>query len=501
MKKILFLLLLVCPLPLFSQTVNITFDADTTISAYLYREIDNCYNKAYPTDTIQLISQRPFKFKIDVKEFSYLDIQYSSGAHCTALLLPGNDFQISYTDKNVHFRGINQHGQSYFNTNFTSNLIKYIEPWTKTLEQYTNNSIDFNNVKEILQTDTVSCKLFKEIENLKQKKDVSTAFAAVMKENINLFKQGYNIQGLRTLLLSDQYKKKILKDSLSIMNTVDSLFSLYPNNEPEFIARTAKQSFGTNYLIQYYKHLFKKETRLEDSTDSNGNAFYLQAPYTVQAGLIGRSIIYDFKFGFPTAIPNSIHFLEQYPSSQYAQILKRYVNEDKIKASISTTIFNNISTLAQISDIKQLQGKYIFVDLWASWCIPCRKEFEFKDPLETLIHKFNNIEIVYISLDGGKGSQAWEKAVNKYSLSGIHIIANKELQKEIREKVFNGTQDNIFLPNDFSISNGSVEGNSITIPRYFLLDKEGKVVHEDLPRPSAMEQLNNVLEKTFNGSL
>lgn len=157
--------------------------------------------------------------------------------------------------------------------------------------------------------------------------------------------------------------------------------------------------------------------------------------------------------------------------------------------------------MAQISDIKQLQGKYIFVDLWASWCIPCRKEFEFKDPLETLIHKFNNIEIVYISLDGGKGSQAWEKAVNKYSLSGIHIIANKELQKEIREKVFNGTQDNIFLPNDFSISNGSVEGNSITIPRYFLLDKEGKVVHEDLPRPSAMEQLNNVLEKTFNGSL
>lgn len=499
MKKILLLFLLTSPLLAHSQTAEITFHADTTLTAYLYREIDNCYNKVYPTDTIQLLPDHPIDCEVNVKDFSYTHIKLSNGVHFNTLLFPGDKITITYANKNIRFQGDNHQGLSYYCTHFTSGLIKYLEPMMIALDKYTNNVLDFNALKDAFQKDNILDKPLKDIEKLKQEKEISPTFADVLTENIVLFKKAYTIQGLRTLLLSSRYKEKALRDSVAIMNAVDSLLAMQPNDNPEFIARVAKQPLGDNYLIQYYYRHYSSGFAITDTIHFDNSEPFMHAPRSIQAGRFGTNILTGFEMGFPTAKIDCVRFLKHFPDSQYAKILRRYIDEDEKQAPAHSILqFDNISTLAEISRIEQIKGNYIFVDLWASWCLPCRKEFEFKEPLEALIHKFKNIHMVYISLDGGKNNPTWRKIVDKYGLNGIHIIANKSLEKEIREKIFNGTKGNIYLPTEFSIEDGKMEGNSITIPRYFLLDPQGKVLHYDLPRPSTMEQLNNTLENILN---
>ncbi len=113
----------------------------------------------------------------------------------------------------------------------------------------------------------------------------------------------------------------------------------------------------------------------------------------------------------------------------------------------------------QIISLKDLRGKYVYIDLWATWCYFCCKEIPDLKKLEARLHR-RNICFVSISLD--KDRTAWEKKVKADSLGGIQLIAGKD--RSFR---------NAYL----------VSG----IPRFILLDPEGKIVRANMSRPSDPE--------------
>jgi cytochrome c biogenesis protein CcmG/thiol:disulfide interchange protein DsbE len=61
--------------------------------------------------------------------------------------------------------------------------------------------------------------------------------------------------------------------------------------------------------------------------------------------------------------------------------------------------------------LSQLQGQVVYVDFWASWCVPCRKSFPWMNDLHARYGK-QGLTIIAINLDTERGLSA--KFLEKY---------------------------------------------------------------------------------------
>ncbi|MEH3112224.1 TlpA disulfide reductase family protein [Pedobacter terrae] len=104
--------------------------------------------------------------------------------------------------------------------------------------------------------------------------------------------------------------------------------------------------------------------------------------------------------------------------------------------------------------LSSLKGKYVLVDFWASWCVPCRAENPF---LLKAYHelKDKNFEIVGVSLDDTKA--AWMRAVEQDKLPWTQVSDVKGFKTEVAVR--------------FGIT---------AIPQNVLIDPAGKVIAKDL---------------------
>lgn len=116
--------------------------------------------------------------------------------------------------------------------------------------------------------------------------------------------------------------------------------------------------------------------------------------------------------------------------------------------------------------LSSFKGKYVYIDVWATWCGPCIQQIPFLKEMKQL-YKNKNIVFVGISSDeptksGGSWENAekkWRDFVKEYSLGDVQLWAGKD---------FN-------FQEDYQI-NG--------IPRFILIDPNGNIVDSDAPRPS-----------------
>ncbi|SMO56329.1 TlpA family protein disulfide reductase [Solitalea koreensis] len=104
---------------------------------------------------------------------------------------------------------------------------------------------------------------------------------------------------------------------------------------------------------------------------------------------------------------------------------------------------------AAISDYK---GKYIFMDLWSTSCHPCIAEIPFLKKLE---HEMQGENIVFVSLSGDNDAGLWKNFLTKRNLSGEQILMKEGMRK------------NPFF-NQVGLTG---------IPRFLIIDKEGKMVN------------------------
>jgi len=116
-------------------------------------------------------------------------------------------------------------------------------------------------------------------------------------------------------------------------------------------------------------------------------------------------------------------------------------------------------------------GKVVYLDLWASWCMPCIQEFPKSKILQETFATNPDVVFVYLSLD--EEDDAWKKALKKHKLDGYNLFLPGFKQA---------------LPQYFSVN---------SIPRYILIGKKGEIIHASAPRPGSdkiRELINQALE-------
>lgn len=75
--------------------------------------------------------------------------------------------------------------------------------------------------------------------------------------------------------------------------------------------------------------------------------------------------------------------------------------------------------------LSDLKGKYVFIDLWATWCKPCVAEFPSLQKLEQR-YKDKNITFVSISLDKPERRDQWKKMIIEKKRDGLQLLADRD---------------------------------------------------------------------------
>ncbi|WP_346880929.1 TlpA disulfide reductase family protein [uncultured Algibacter sp.] len=118
------------------------------------------------------------------------------------------------------------------------------------------------------------------------------------------------------------------------------------------------------------------------------------------------------------------------------------------------------------TSLDDFKGQYVFIDVWATWCTPCKAEIPFLEKLEKKYHN-KNITFVSISVDAQKDYDKWKRMIKDKNMAGIQLFADKDFDSEFIKAY------NIFA-----------------IPRFILIDSEGKIINSESPKPSEMIDTN-----------
>ncbi len=128
----------------------------------------------------------------------------------------------------------------------------------------------------------------------------------------------------------------------------------------------------------------------------------------------------------------------------------------KGKPAPGFTYADNEGNQHSLADYK---GKYVYVDVWATWCKPCLYEIP---SLKKLEEEYSDRSIEFISISIDENKEQWMKFLSEKDLKGIQLHAGPESE----------------IMKDYMIGG---------IPRFIFIGPGGELISEEAPRPSSAE--------------
>lgn len=265
-------------------------------------------------------------------------------------------------------------------------------------------------------------------------------------------------------------------------NALKEQFSLINND-------SLVQSFGANsyfysYLDKISDRFFAEKAQPIDLKDGV-NRNYCQVFDTIaQSNIIVSSIRQYLLSREMKRIINSFSpeiyllYFEKFKSVSTDSILieemkKNYfLNEigalKELKSVTLSSSGQQSTTLDQI--LANNKGNVLYIDFWASWCLPCRESMKHALRLQEK-YKGKKFEIIFLSID--KNAESWLKAAKAEGIDkakGSYIVKNYPMAEFFK----------------------TVKLTSI--PRYMLYDRSGKILFAEAPHPES-SYLQKIIEE------
>lgn len=161
---------------------------------------------------------------------------------------------------------------------------------------------------------------------------------------------------------------------------------------------------------------------------------------------------------------------EQVRQSEEGKKVRRTIDRYMaIRIGAQAPFFTAPDTLGKEVKLSDFKGKYVLLDFWASWCVPCREE----NPMVVKAYqafKDKNFDILSVSLDSPGQHDAWLKAIHADGLTWQHVSDLKFWKNEVAQL--------------YAVR---------SIPQNFLIDPQGKIIAANLRGENLMDTLTQLL--------
>lgn len=224
----------------------------------------------------------------------------------------------------------------------------------------------------------------------------------------------------------------------------------------------------------YFPVLVQSITDSVEGTDLPSRLKFLQSRYTCKAVLhkVQSLLVEHFisSFNYSRGYEQGLLMLKK--ATVDYQLDRKYVEAFKMRrATVKGVPFPSGISLTDKTgvrrDFSSFKGFYVYIDLWASWCVPCCKEVPYLQKLEKEVQ---NKQVKFLSVSLDKDENAWKNRMKALDMDG-----NQWLDKDGK------------LPEALNVKG---------IPFFLIYDKDGKLLRYNAPRPSdpALKDLLESLE-------
>ncbi len=206
-------------------------------------------------------------------------------------------------------------------------------------------------------------------------------------------------------------------------------------------------------------------------------------PKNLAEGWLAQKIFTECSSGdLAYAKPLMDELTVNYPKSSYIPYLTGRISTLKTRlaanaANKEIVVADGYEKMTSIYQaISKLKGKVVYLDIWGTWCGPCKDELRYNPALKQQF-KGKDVAFVYLDMDEDVKDVQWKEFIKLNGITGLHIRKNgKDMEQFWNE----------LLP----------KGDGIRYyPTYFIFDKNGKLVQQNAKRPSDKAELYQQIQQ------
>jgi peroxiredoxin len=303
----------------------------------------------------------------------------------------------------------------------------------------------------------------------------------VMKLSLDINKiENYKLVGSKTQTDYDTFhfmskaNDELFEKYVAEMQSLNKQLSSLSKDSPEYMPTSEKLKVASQQVDSNY-HL--KTKMIADYITSHPTSYF---PILSNALMVYVSRDYMSLDSARILFDKTDNKLKKYRRSiEFDQYLKVRENTKQGKPAPDFTTTDYKGNSLSLSGFRN--KKYVLIDFWASWCVPCVKGLPY---IRNFFDKYKNeLEVVFISVDTSK--KDWLSAISKYDMSyGYNVLSVRDV-----EKFLQGYRDDNDVRNKYP-NDG--------VPKYILINKAGKIVNSWVGYSEENEKdMDKVLKQTL----